>query len=243
MKDSEFIELLNLYLDHEISAADAARLEAEVQSNPQRHKIYREYCQMQKACQLLAADFQPEAERAPRARAIAPKQAWFFSRGTGAFAVGALAAAACVALIFTGRNPVAKTGEPAQGFARDSRAPLSAGLPTASAPAAASKTARPSYATVSVASRMEPARAMFGSDSKLPIESNRAGGTLTLATASSPQFDWMRAVQIAPLPRPVPVEELRFEHRPVNLRPDGRALGNSATAPADVEMAAFRFVK
>ena len=34
MKDSEFIELLNLYLDHEISTADAARLEAEVQANP-----------------------------------------------------------------------------------------------------------------------------------------------------------------------------------------------------------------
>ena len=30
MKDSEFLELLNLYLDHEISPADAARLEAEV---------------------------------------------------------------------------------------------------------------------------------------------------------------------------------------------------------------------
>ena len=30
MKDSEFIELLNLYLDHEISAADAVRIEAEV---------------------------------------------------------------------------------------------------------------------------------------------------------------------------------------------------------------------
>ena len=29
MKDSEFLELLNLYLDHEISPADAARLEAD----------------------------------------------------------------------------------------------------------------------------------------------------------------------------------------------------------------------
>ena len=39
MNDSEYIELLNLYLDHEISAADAARLEAEVQSNPARRRI------------------------------------------------------------------------------------------------------------------------------------------------------------------------------------------------------------
>ena len=47
MKDSEFIELLNLYLDHEISVADAARLEAEVQGSPARRRVYREYCQMQ----------------------------------------------------------------------------------------------------------------------------------------------------------------------------------------------------
>ena len=30
MSEREFIELLNLYLDHEIEAADAARLEAPV---------------------------------------------------------------------------------------------------------------------------------------------------------------------------------------------------------------------
>jgi hypothetical protein len=57
MKDSEFIELLNLYLDHEISADNAARLEAEVQGNPERRRVYRQYCRMQKACTLLANDF------------------------------------------------------------------------------------------------------------------------------------------------------------------------------------------
>ena len=60
MKDSEFIALLNLYIDHEITVADAARLEAEVQSNPERHQIYRQYCRMQKACTVLAQDFQTE---------------------------------------------------------------------------------------------------------------------------------------------------------------------------------------
>ena len=61
MKDSEFTELLNLYLDHEISAADAARLEAEVQINPNRRRVYQEYCRMQKACKLLAHDFACES--------------------------------------------------------------------------------------------------------------------------------------------------------------------------------------
>jgi hypothetical protein len=56
MKDSEFLELLNLYLDHEITAADAVRLEAEIRHNAERRKIYREYCRMQQACRILAAD-------------------------------------------------------------------------------------------------------------------------------------------------------------------------------------------
>ena len=39
MKDPEFIELLNLYVDHEITSVDAARLEAEVAQNPARAVI------------------------------------------------------------------------------------------------------------------------------------------------------------------------------------------------------------
>ena len=54
MNDTQFIELLNLYLDHEISPSDAARLEAEVQRNAKRYRVYREYCQMHKACALLS---------------------------------------------------------------------------------------------------------------------------------------------------------------------------------------------
>ena len=53
MKDSEFIELLNLYLDHEISAADAARLEAEVQTHAAHRAMYQNYCRMQKACKMV----------------------------------------------------------------------------------------------------------------------------------------------------------------------------------------------
>ena len=60
MNDREFIELLNLYLDHEIAPADAARLEAEVRDNPERRRIYLDYCRMQKACGLLAKDFAKE---------------------------------------------------------------------------------------------------------------------------------------------------------------------------------------
>ena len=60
MKDSKFIELLNLYVDHQISAEDAARLEAEIQRTPERRRVYRQYCQMQKACTVLADNFRTQ---------------------------------------------------------------------------------------------------------------------------------------------------------------------------------------
>lgn len=57
MNDREFIELLNLYIDHEISPEDAVRLEAEVMGRPDRREVYNQYCRMQKACSMLTGHF------------------------------------------------------------------------------------------------------------------------------------------------------------------------------------------
>lgn len=102
MKDSKFIELLNLYVDHQISAGDAALLEAEIQKQPERRRIYRQYCQMQKACAVLAENFRTQAPATtkvvefprPRRRLIA-----------ATYAMGLAAAAACVALVMVNRQP------------------------------------------------------------------------------------------------------------------------------------------
>ena len=97
MKDSEFIELLNLYLDHEISAVDAKRLEVEVQSSPSRYRVYREYCQMQKACVVWAE--KAALDLPVDAKIItfpSPKTSWEF----GTYAAGVCAVAACLALVF-----------------------------------------------------------------------------------------------------------------------------------------------
>ncbi len=67
MNDARFKELLNLYLDHRLSAADAAELEAEVMRNPARRQTYAGYCRMQRACNLL---FENECERAPQSFAL-----------------------------------------------------------------------------------------------------------------------------------------------------------------------------
>ena len=43
MNQDRFIELLNLYLDEEISAADYSDLMLEVSGDPERQKIFEEY--------------------------------------------------------------------------------------------------------------------------------------------------------------------------------------------------------
>lgn len=101
MKDSRFIELLNLYIDRQISAAETAELEAELQAHPRRQAVYRQYCQMHRATMLVGERFQagapqnPTSDRATHLR-IASQQSR--ARARWAYWGGGLAAAACLAL-------------------------------------------------------------------------------------------------------------------------------------------------
>jgi hypothetical protein len=122
MKESEFIELLNLYVDHEIDPEDAKRLEAEVAADPERREVYRQYCGMQKACKILAEHYQEPAEanilplrrEERRWAALVP-------------AVG-LALAACVAVVLVVRSHVSTPGS-SEVAVREHSAPQ-AGLPS-----------------------------------------------------------------------------------------------------------------
>jgi len=100
MKDTEFIELLNLYVDREITADDAARLESEVLRDQGRRAIYLQYCRMQKACTLMAAPLaESSASSSERSLAVfEPRRRW-----TDQIFPAALAAAACLALLFVVR--------------------------------------------------------------------------------------------------------------------------------------------
>jgi len=109
ISDKKFIELLNLYLDHEISAKEVRMLEAEILRNPARHTIYRQYCAMHKGCLELASTFAPQSEvaatrNASSAREVAlDREARPLSRdkfGWGAWVGGLGLAAACGALVF-----------------------------------------------------------------------------------------------------------------------------------------------
>lgn len=141
MKDSEFIELLNLYLDHEISAVDAARLENEVQGNAARRRIYQQYCRMQKACKVLAVDFETEPSVAsnvipfePAADVQAPARK---ARASGLYAWGTVAAAACVALALFSRSGNSTAGSSPVDMSQSGPVAVAAPVETA-APAAQS---------------------------------------------------------------------------------------------------------
>ncbi len=111
MNDREFIELLNLYVDREISAADAQRLEAEVARDPRRREVHDQYCRMQKACSRLSEETyaatlsqtDPSVVEFPVSRSwrLAP-----FMAGMAAAAVAAAAYVGCAPLSRPLRIPV-----------------------------------------------------------------------------------------------------------------------------------------
>jgi hypothetical protein len=235
MKDSEFIELLNLYLDHEISAADAARLEAEVQSNPARRRIYQQYCRMQKACKLLTADFQAEpAQTAPTSErkviafnpTVAAVEAARRKRAGTLYTLGTFAAvAACIAIIFVGRRQNASSeNATAPGAAQvATNAPSTIANPEAAF--VASNEAAP-RGLVSVAPRSQPL--LLVRDPLLLTGTTQAEAVLTAAiNEANSQLAWIESVQLAPLQQR-PATDLQFT---ATLQSEGRPLGNRAGAP------------
>lgn len=254
MKDSEFIELLNLYLDHEISAVDAARLEAEVQVNPARRKVYQQYCRMQKACKVLAADFTTadssaatEAEKKVVAfdAAVATAAAERRQRVRGLYSLGGLAAvAACIAFVLVNR------GTPdAPSTQAEVAAASAAAAPTVTAPPVAVATTSPVTrgGIVSVAgNRAASARVQPSLVSEQLFLSNTSTHALLTASVqdSANQLAWIPNLQLAPLSQRTSAEDLRFDARPATLRPEDRTLGGPQAQPgAEIEMAAFRFVR
>jgi len=97
MKESKFIELLNLYIDQQISPEDAALLEEAILQNPRHRQIYRQYCRMHRACTIvLDPGWTENAAQAAADRVVAFAAPQRSHRG---YYVAGLAAAACIALV------------------------------------------------------------------------------------------------------------------------------------------------
>ena len=117
MRESRFIELLNLYVDQQLSSEEATELESEITANPARRRTYQQYCRIQRGCTLL---FEKERSRAPLKQSLAVSLADAdrkivsfparSGRPSGAFvSLGGLAAAACVAFLVINRSGTVET--------------------------------------------------------------------------------------------------------------------------------------
>ena len=246
MKDSEFIELVNLYLDHEISTADAARLEAEVQTNAARRQIYRQYCRIQKACRMAAADFQTEPVAASAAldkKVVAFDGPPRGKRARSVYAFGSFAAlAACAALVFVTRSQQPANSQPESGVSAPVAVAPASAITNPDATFVVNKTAAP-RGLVSVAPRPQT---KWVRDPLLLTGTTQAEAMRAAAVnQANAQLAWIQAVQLAPL-------QQRAEgdlHFAATLQSEGaRALGNRATPQAKQgdgaeEMVTFQFVK
>lgn len=256
MKDSEFKELLNLYLDHEITAADAARLEAEVQRDPQRRKVYEQYCRMQKACKMLASDFVGEPAVAEDNKvvrfdmAVAEAAEGRRKRMGNFYTIGSIAAAAaCVAIVFLGRSRQAEAQE-AQFAATHAVQSATVAPQVASTPVQA-PAAKPEAVMVAAKAPTQAPAAVAKLNLVDPLflsGSTQADALMAAAKEQAEtQLAWIGKLQLPPVQQPTQLTELRFEVAPASFRPDGQVLlGNRAKVPAtnpDAEMAALRFVK
>lgn len=115
MKESRFIELVNLYIDRQITVDQTAELEAELQASAHRRRIYQQYCRMHRATKLVYESFRQNADANPATResrggAIARFESRRRNRNRWIYGLGGLAAAACVALVLTRTAPTTEEG-------------------------------------------------------------------------------------------------------------------------------------
>ena len=104
MKDTRFIELVNLYIDRQISPEEQAELELEIQSNPRRRQVYLQYCRMHRATKLVYESFRAHSGQENQPARLPTTIARLESqrrqrRARWVYAAGGLAAAACFALV------------------------------------------------------------------------------------------------------------------------------------------------
>jgi hypothetical protein len=234
VKENRFIELLNLYVDHQISAEEAAELEAEILRSPERRKTYRDYCRMQRACGML---FDRERQEAPASFALEKslqeterkivgrpgRRTSGWGTYTAAFA-GVTAMAACLAIVLL----------------RPGSAPVSIDGNQASAPSAPSaavpfvvQPATPAVQTVALASRPAGFQTVFTGQNSIVARSDESTSSDRAGT------DWMQQVQLPPVQR-VLVDNTLFETRPT-LQQDNRVFRGSHPIQGNVEFTAFQF--
>jgi len=241
MKDARFKELLNLHLDHRLSAAEAEELEAALREDPARRKALRDYEAMQSACATLFARCESRApssvairralrqaeDRIEHPRSLRDAWGWPTWGLTGGLA-------ACVALVVARLSqPALMTAKAPETMAEPNVGPGVASIELASAPAAGSvaRTGLPSqitFAALGISSQGANADAA----SRWILQTDEPAVYATLEEASA-AGETMQAWQA---PAPQSTSPAHFTSRPIN------AWGRAATpVSAQLENVAYRF--
>ncbi|HWA88125.1 MAG TPA: hypothetical protein VG710_17985 [Opitutus sp.] len=222
MKESKFIELLNLYVDNQISPSEAAWLESEIQQKPARRQIYRQYCQMHKACVMLAENFRTSV---PVAAVSGDTVVAFQPAGRrlarATYALGAFAAAACVALVVMNRRNLFAPGDAARQ-ASMAQAAMVADATTTHLPDTRGLVPNP------------PRPALQPAFAGLVRENAGSDGALTANNRAT--FEWMTRVRLDR----VPVDQMWFEAQPT-LQTQELMFHARPSNQTQAENAAFRF--
>lgn len=233
MNDRRFLELLNLYLDHELDPAEAAELEAEVMRNPARRRAYDQYCRLQRACSLLGEkerSLTPDhcvfirSLRDAERKLTAPRRSIWNPVYIGGFTATAMAA--CVAvMVIVNRTPDA----PLAGDSAAADTPPQAEQ-IAAVPVAATTTSTPSAAP---AFEFQPAFAATG------LGVVRNAREADIAANDREALEWMQRVELAGAQHVV-VDDQAFEARPT-LQADTRVFRSRHSLQGTAEFTAFQF--
>ncbi|HXA14953.1 MAG TPA: hypothetical protein VNW23_07475 [Opitutaceae bacterium] len=226
MKESRFIELINLYIDRQISPEEAAELEAEIARSPAHRRTYLQYCRMHRACTVLFENLHVPA--APLAKALSQaegKVTAFPTRGYSrvriALGVG-LAAAACLALVLVNHSISKDNSLPAAKPALTEMAQVDV-PPESFHTAVVIPAARPpEFQTVFVAN-------------KLSLASNQAASDERRAA-----LNWMNQIELSPMPA-VENSEMVFEPQSTTPSPDQRFQRENRDGQPAAQMTAFEF--
>jgi hypothetical protein len=246
MNEKRFIELLNLYVDQQLTATEASELEGELQRNPKRRSTYQQYCRMQKACTIL---FEKERQTAPassklsRALADADRKVVAFPNRRSAwvqravFATGVAAMAACVALVFVRQGSLK-----APALTRGANQATSSGT----AVVATEAIATPAVQSVAIPPADPQTRPMRKFYAVLPVKQliplRIAAPAGERSAEGNPDFAWMKNVDMAPM-RPVSADDLIIG---TNTQADEMAETQFAAkrpGRSDIENTAFQFRK
>jgi hypothetical protein len=233
MNDRRFLELLNLYLDHQIEPAEAGELEAAVQSSPARRRIFEEYGQLQRGCSQLGNSARLAAPPAPRfsrslrlaeRKITAPRRSisWYPLQ-VGAFATLAVAVGFSLVVLTQRSQP-----------AEDGLGPLPR-VPKSPQPLAALVTESPAAAPIS---RVEPFVGVHPTLRALNSNSNFNTDEADAAEPDRDALEWIQRVDQLSLQALV-VNEQTFSTKTM-LPPEVQAVRRPGYPQTAVEFTGFK---